>query len=397
MSGEGGAAGSRELAPDALTSPNWRTAAEPSRDGELSSDAGGFPTPLTEGRIIEDGQDRHTGEQSTERARTAIPRIGSLLAGALVLASCSGVQSALDPAGEEAAQVAALFWVMAFGGGVIWAAVVALALYAARWKRTSISEAAGARLIFWGGAVFPITVLTALLAFALWLMPSLRPFAGHDGELRQIEVVGSQFWWRVAYVRQDGARVVSANEIRLPVGERVEFVLETTDMIHSFWIPALGGKMDLVPGRTNRLSLRATRTGTYRGQCAEFCGTSHAQMAFPVVVMAVEEFEAWLDARSMASSGIDADPKGRDVFGAEGCGACHRIDGTDAAGTAGPDLSHVGSRLTLGAGLLANESNAMERFIAHSSSVKPGSHMPAYLDLSADDLSRVAGWLEGLK
>ena len=127
-------------------------------------------------------------------------------------------------------------------------------------------------MIFLGGVVFPVTVLTALLAYALWLMPSLRPFAGGDKSRIRIEVVGHQFWWRVIYHMPGRAPVFSANEVRLPVGERVEFELRSADMIHSFWIPALGGKMDLIPGRTNRLSLLATKAGTYRGQCAEFCG-----------------------------------------------------------------------------------------------------------------------------
>ncbi|MGD9915073.1 MAG: cytochrome c oxidase subunit II [Rhizobiaceae bacterium] len=307
------------------------------------------------------------------------------------------MQSALDPAGEEASQVATLFRVMTVGGLVIWALVVLLALYAARWKRQPMAPEAAARLIFWGGAVFPVTVLTALLAYALWLMPSLRPFAGDEQANLRIEIVGSQFWWRVVYQRPDGARVVSANEVRLPMGQRVEFELTSGDMIHSFWIPALGGKMDLIPGRTNRLSLRATKVGTYRGQCAEFCGTSHARMAFPVVVMQPGEFETWLDERAAPSAGVDADPGGRALFLGQGCGGCHAVAGTAAQGTAGPDLSHVGSRLTIGAGLLANDAEALARFIAHSGLLKPGSHMPAYLDLSADELARMANWLKGLQ
>jgi len=190
--------------------------------------------------------------------------------------------------------------------------------------------------------------------------------------------------------------VVSANEIRVPVGERVEFSLTSADMIHSFWIPALGGKMDLLPGRTNRLSLLAQRTGTYRGQCAEFCGTSHALMAFPVVAMEPAEFDAWLDRRSVtaAPGAVNA---GRAVFFREKCGDCHNIASTEAKGTAGPDLSHVGSRLTLGAGRLENSEINMARFIANPGLFKPGSHMPDYASLPPDDLSAVANWLRGLQ
>ncbi len=334
-----------------------------------------------------------TGDTAPKRAGKA----AALLAAAPLLASCSGIQSALDPAGEEAAEVATLFWVMTVGGLVIWAGMVALSLYASRWKRRAIGEEAAARLIFWGGAVFPIAVLTALLAYALWLMPALRPFAGADAAALRIEVTGNQFWWRVVYVRPDGARIVSANEVRLPVGERVEFELTSADMIHSFWIPALGGKMDLIPGRTNRLSLLATRAGTYRGQCAEFCGTSHALMAFPAIVMEPAGFEAWLDARGAPSRGLNADAQGRDLFLRAGCGACHRVDGTSAQGLSGPDLSHIGSRLTIGGALLDTDDEALARFILHSASLKPGSHMPAYPNLSADELAGIARWLKGLQ
>ncbi|WP_159952401.1 cytochrome c oxidase subunit II [Rhizobium sp. 18065] len=314
-----------------------------------------------------------------------------------ILGSCSGVQSALDPAGEEARQVATLFWVMTVGSGAIWGIVVALALYASRRKRRPVSEETAGKLIFWAGVVFPVTVLTALLAFALWLMPTLRPFAFGDFARLRVEVVGNQFWWRVVYHLPDGKRVVSANEVRLPVGERVEFSLTSADMIHSFWIPALGGKMDLIPGRVNRLSLLATEAGIYRGQCAEFCGVAHALMAFPVFVMEPTDFNEWLNARTTPSAGVEADARGRDLFLGRDCGTCHRIDGTQAQGSSGPDLSHIGSRLTLGAGQVKNDPDALGRFIAHSSAIKPGSMMPAYLDLPEDDIAAMAFWLKGLQ
>ena len=288
-----------------------------------------------------------------------------------------------------------LFWAMVIGGFVIWAFMVALSLYASRWKRRPISEEAAGRLILWGGVAFPVTVLTALLAYALWLMPSLRPFADQERAELRIEVVGSQFWWHVVYHRPQGAPVVSANEVRLPVGERVEFSLRSTDMIHSFWIPPLGGKMDLIPGRTNRLSLLAMREGIYRGQCAEFCGTSHALMAFPAIAMAQSDFDAWLNARTSPSTGVEGE--GQALFRREGCGDCHRVAGTSAQGTSGPDLSHLGSRLTIGAAALDNDAEMLARFIAHSASVKPGSQMPSYPNLSGDDLNAIAAWLKGLK
>jgi len=342
----------------------------------------------------EPGRSKIDGEAIVFWARCRVTMLNLGLCPLIV--SCSGVQSALDPAGEESESVATLFWVMAVGALMIWAFVVAIAQYAARWKRWTMSEKAAGRVILWGGAVFPIVALAALLGYALWLMPFLRPFT-RPGEARtRIEVVGHQFWWHVVYHREDGINVVSANEIRLPVGERVEFSLTSADMIHSFWIPALGGKMDLIPGRTNRLSLLAKRPGSYRGQCAEFCGTSHAHMAFPAIAMAPADFDAWLDQRS-ESTPTRAENSGRAVFFREKCGDCHTISGTEAKGTAGPDLSHVGSRLTLGAGRMENTEANMARFIADPVSIKPGSQMPGFPGLSQHDLSAMAKWLKGLR
>jgi cytochrome c oxidase subunit 2 len=314
-----------------------------------------------------------------------------------ILSGCSGPQSALDPAGEESDQVATLFWMMTGGGFFIWVCVLVLLLHASRRNRAVISGKSAATIPFWAGVVFPVIFLTALLSYALWLMPSLRPFAPGQQPSLRIEVEGNQFWWRVTYHRFAGGTVVSANEIRIPVGERVEFSLRSADMIHSFWIPALGGKMDLIPGRVNRLSLRATRTGRFRGQCAEFCGTGHAMMALPVVVMEADQFDGWLDARAKPSTGLGAELGARDLFLQHGCGGCHRIEGTDAQGRSGPDLSHIGSRLTIGAGLLDNDTENLARFIVNSGLHKPGSKMPAYPGLTDAELNSIVAWLKGLQ
>ncbi len=293
--------------------------------------------------------------------------------------------------------IARLFWVMTIGGAAIWAGTILIALYASRLKRGPIPEAAAGRMILWGGAVFPAAVLTALLAYSLWLMPGLRPFAGDEGARLRIEVTGHQFWWHVTYHLADGRQVTSANEIRVPVGERVEFTLRSADMIHSFWFPALGGKMDLIPGRTNRLSLLAVKPGTYRGQCAEFCGTSHAHMAFPAVAMLPAAFESWLSARTQPSARLDAAHAGARVFRERRCGDCHRVDGADARGSGGPDLSHVGSRLTIGAGLLPNDEDSIDRFVSHSGLLKPGSLMPAYSSMPDAERRALSSWLKGLQ
>lgn len=318
-----------------------------------------------------------------------------MAAPAAAVSGCSGVQSALDPAGGEAAEVAALFWAMVAGGTLIWIGVVGLLLYAARHDRRTYEERHASRLIFWGGAVFPTLTLLSLLAYALWLMPGLRPFAQAAEPSLRIAVTGSQFWWRVTYHPPDGAPVQSANEIRLPVGQRVELELATDDVIHSFWIPPLAGKMDMIPGRLNRLSLIATKPGVYRGPCAEYCGTSHALMALTAVVMEPDAFAAWIEAERRPRA--DDGSRGAQLFLEHGCGACHAVRGTEAAGLIGPDLSNLGARQTVGAGILPNSEEAIAGFIANPDAIKPGSQMPAFRMLPADELRAIASYLTGLK
>jgi cytochrome c oxidase subunit 2 len=302
----------------------------------------------------------------------------------------------LETAGAEAAEIAVLFWTMAAAGMAIWVGVVTLLIYASRRNRPQIEDAAAGRLIFCGGALFPAAVLVVLLAYALWLMPSLRPFAlaGSPSGLR-IEVTGRQFWWEVVYRMPDGAIFRTSNEIVLPVGRRVELSLTSTDVIHSFWIPSMGGKMDMIPGRTNRLSLEATKAGVFRGPCAEFCGTSHALMAFSAVAIPTGQFERWAAQQAAPSPG--AIRNGAATFLKHGCGACHAVTGTQATGQIGPDLSHIGSRLTVGAGILANTEDNLARFIAEPGRIKPGSRMPAFSMLPEQEIRAIANWLKGLE
>ncbi|MCV0394811.1 MAG: cytochrome c oxidase subunit II [Rhizobiaceae bacterium] len=315
------------------------------------------------------------------------------------LAGCAGIQSALDPAGVEADAVAALFWVMVAGAAVIWLAVMGVLYYATRRDRVVHSETFAGRVILWAGAILPTLILTALLAYGLSMMPRLRPWdarAAEDAPLR-IEVVGEQFWWRVTYHRDGMEPVVSANEIRMPVGERVTFTLRSADVIHAFWIPSLGGKMDMIPGRENTLTLEATKAGIYRGPCAEFCGSSHALMALAAVVMETGAFDEWLARQAEPSPGVGENEAGRAAFLANGCGACHAVAGTEANGTIGPDLSHLGSRVTLGAGIVENSKAGIGRFIAETDHVKPGVRMPAYRALPDEEIDAIAGWLKGLE
>jgi cytochrome c oxidase subunit 2 len=329
----------------------------------------------------------------------AIRRISigvSLLAGIVLAAGCDGPQSALVTAGRDAERIAELFTVMASGGLIVWVAVVVIAVYAIRTQRETHSQRAASLLIIGGGVALPTVVLGALLTYGLRMLPEILTPAA-EGALR-IEVSAKQWWWRVRYLKEEGA-VETANELRLPVGQRVDLHLSSSDVIHSFWVPSIAGKMDMIPGRRTRLALEPTQTGVFRGACAEYCGASHALMGLVVVVTEAAEFQDWLQRQAQpASSPPEAlAARGQADFIGNGCGACHTVRGTVADGTVGPDLTHVGSRLRIGAGILENEPNEFLRWIAQTDVLKPGVHMPAFRALPPDNLSALAAYLESLQ
>jgi cytochrome c oxidase subunit 2 len=318
-----------------------------------------------------------------------------LLAIGASAAACDGPQSALVTAGRDAEQIARLFTVMTAGALIVWVAVVGLAVYAIR-TPGSHSERAAKLLIIGGGVALPTVVLGTLLAYGLPVLPAILALPS-DGDLR-IHVTGKQWWWRVQYMTANGV-VETANEIRLPVGRRVELQLASRDVIHSFWVPSIAGKMDMIPGRVTRLALEPTRTGVFRGACAEYCGASHAKMAFEVVVMEPADFEAWLATQSQPAqppSGPLA-ARGQAAFTAHGCTACHTVRGIAPVGQIGPDLTHVGSRLRIAAATLPNEPDAFAAWIAQTDTFKPGVHMPAFRALPPQDLSALAAYLDGLR
>ncbi len=289
---------------------------------------------------------------------------------------------------------------MTAGAAVIWIVVVSLAIYVMRARPESHGQRFAPWLIIGGGVVLPTLTLAALLAYGLAMMPDL--LAPPSGEHVKIAVSGEQWWWRVRYLPPSGDMgdpIELANEVRLPVGTPVMFEVESPDVVHAFWIPSLGGKIDMIPGRVNRLTLEPTRTGVFRGVCAEYCGASHALMALDVVVLEKEAYTAWLQRqREPAQAPAQAETRrGQEVFIANGCGACHTIRGASADGVLGPDLTHVGSRLSLGAGTLPNDIESLVQWLAHTDTVKPGAHMPAFGMLPPEDLRALAVYLDGLK
>lgn len=308
-------------------------------------------------------------------------------------------QSMLEPASVAATLIHELGIWLYVGSGLALALVVALTLYGAFSAPRRISEK---RWLIGGGIVFPSVVLLALLAYAIHVGEAL---SGAEGQNSEIEVVGKQWWWEVRYIADKGDSAASgglpvlANELRIPVGRPVQVALQSDDVIHSFWVPALAGKVDMIPGRINRIVLQATTPGIYRGQCAEFCGAQHSWMAFYVVAEPEAEYRAWL-ARQAAPTTEPANPflaRGREVFLREPCAGCHTIRGTAAKGRQGPDLTHVGGRLSIGAGVLSNGAGALAAWIADPQHIKPGNLMPATRTLAGEDLRALASYLESLK
>lgn len=316
-------------------------------------------------------------------------RLGGVAGPTLALAACSPVQSALHPAGTDAAEQATLFWFMTGTGALIWLIVMGAAIYAVIGRRKPKSERFADRFILVGGVAFPTLSLAVLLVFGLSLLPSWAETEAPD---LRVHVQGEQYWWRLSYELADGARVETANELHLPAGGTVEFVLTSTDVIHSFWIPALGGKMDAIPGRANVLRLEPTKPGIYRGACAEFCGSAHALMAFPVTVHEPAAFDAWLAAERQPAA-----RSGSEAFIASGCGACHTVRGVVEKGAVGPDLTHLMARTTIAAGTLPNNRANLLAWISDPDHLKPGVRMPPFASLPEADRQAIVDYLVRLR
>jgi cytochrome c oxidase subunit II len=308
----------------------------------------------------------------------------------------SQIQSALGgAAGSHAALLHELGVVLYTGAALIFIVVITLALLGAfskpkpvRWQRWIIG----------GGLAFPIATLSALLGYSLSIGNSLEVHP--PGDALRIEIIGRQWWWEVRYIHPDGdGEVVLANEVHLPTGRPAHLTLKTGDVIHSFWVPPLAGKVDMIPGRTTRLVVRSDEAAMFRGQCAEYCGGQHAWMALFVVVEPKERFDAWLTQQARGVT-VPSDPflkLGHDAFFKGGCDECHAVRGTRATSTAGPDLTHVGGRESLAAGMLKNHIGTMAGWIAGPQDIKPGSLMPPVDVYTGQELRAVSAWLESLE
>ncbi|MDQ3077215.1 MAG: cytochrome c oxidase subunit II [Pseudomonadota bacterium] len=305
----------------------------------------------------------------------------------------------LDPAGPYAWSISLLAWGLMIMAGLV-LLVVLVALWAALFGKPALkAKLGGNKLVLAGGIAFPVVVLTVLLVIGLSMMRSLTPPIRGD-EMR-VRITGEMWWWRVAYLDAAGRTVsLDANELHIPAGRQILLELESSDVIHSFWVPRLSGKVDMIPGRRNLMRIQADAPGVYGGQCAEYCGGPHALMGFVVVAHAPEEFERLMAARRtprpVVAQSVEF-TRGAALFDSAGCAACHRIAGTTANGLAGPDLTHVGSRRMLGAGILPNNRGTMMGWIGDAQAIKPGNRMPPYRVLDAGELTALAVYLEAQK
>jgi cytochrome c oxidase subunit 2 len=330
------------------------------------------------------------------RARLATPLMLCLLA-----AGCGGSQSTLDPKSRASEEIATLWWWMLVIACIVFAGAIGLLGIAwLRRRRPGLPVVADSgrldlRLVVLFGICVPITVNVALFVVANFVVIKQTEAPAATTTPMTIEVVGRQWFWEVRY---PGTGAITANEIHIPARTRVNVVATTGDVIHSFWVPQLNRKIDMIPGRRNRVLLSSDKPGRYRGQCAEFCGIEHARMAMYVYVQEPADFRRWLRGAAAAARAPAAGlaRAGAGAFVRDQCGSCHAIRGTPARGQVGPDLTHVGSRASIGALTLPNTATALRDWLRDPQHAKPGNRMPD-LDLSPADIRSLVAYLRGLR
>jgi cytochrome c oxidase subunit II len=337
----------------------------------------------------------HTGKPQTFLDRIRGP--GMIAAASLALTACSGQQSILDPAGKGARDSASIWWLMFWLGTIVFIVVLALILMAvfrgSPEREAAMTRQARHRMVILGGVIIPAVIVAVVFAGStrsLLGMGSLR-----DNSDVVIDVVAHQYWWEVRYPHDE---VVTANEIHIPVDRDVQLRLTATDVIHSFWVPQLHGKIDMLPGKSTSITIRADEIGTYRGQCAQFCGAQHANMAFLVIASDEPDYRGWIAHQQQPAAEPAAGTlieRGRDIYMSSACVYCHTINGTPSQGTLGPDLTHLASRETLGAGILTNNTGNLAGWIIDPQEIKPGNAMPA-VDMTGEDLQALLEYLNSL-
>jgi cytochrome c oxidase subunit 2 len=308
--------------------------------------------------------------------------------------------SIFSSASDAAARIAGLASFMIVLSSVVFAVVVAIMFVAVRRNRHQSTEVDlaehGRGWVIWGGAVIPGIVLVAVFGVALHAMGAFSPAT----PAVTVRVVGRQWWWQVEYLRPDGSTLFrTANEIHVPVGKTTRVLLTSNDVIHSFWIPQLQGKMDATPGHVGDLRLQARRAGTYSGACSEFCGQQHAHMAMSVVAETDSAFAVWISrqARNADVSPDSVASAGRTLFAGSMCAACHAVRGLSIGSDSAPDLTHVASRATIAGGRLPTTLGNLEGWIANPQALKPGTKMPTLRVYTGPQLRALATYVESLK
>ena len=329
-------------------------------------------------------------------------RLAVLSSAGLVACQQNG-QSALHAGGPAAARIADLWWLMLAAATAVFFLVLVVLFRAVTHggfraePRMASDDRGPTKWVLAGGVALPAVVLAPLFVFSLYTLAELTPPTRDDAI--DVVITGKQWWWDIEYTGdkpQD--RVRTANEVHIPVGRPVRIQLRSSDVIHSFWVPALQGKMDLVPGQVNTTWIQADSPGVYRGECAEYCGLQHARMQFRVVAHPAPEFAVWLEEhRRPAAPAVDSVAKaGQAAFLTSGCAFCHTVGGTTARGTAGPDLTHLASRLTLAAGTLPNSKGHLAGWVGNPQAIKPGNKMPQ-IPLRPEELQSLLAYLGSLR
>jgi cytochrome c oxidase subunit 2 len=322
---------------------------------------------------------------------------------ATTLPAYGRVQSALDPAGPDSARISHLWWLMLIVCTAVFLLVLAFMLqgiYRARRRDAAATDDQAKRRMT--RAVTVATGITTLILFALLvasIMAGRAISSTSTEDVIDVEVIGHQWWWEFTYKDAAASQQVStANELHVPVGKTVVLKLTSRDVIHSFWVPNLQGKKDLIPGHYIIFPLRADREGTFRGQCAEFCGPQHAHMAFTVIAQPEDQFQAWLAAERQPAA-APTDPllaRGQQVFLSKPCVMCHTIRGTPAGSRVGPELTHIATRPTIAAGTLEMNRGNLAGWVVDAQGIKPGNHMPPN-SLTSEELDALLAYLESLK
>ncbi|MGH7649788.1 MAG: cytochrome c oxidase subunit II [Gemmatimonadaceae bacterium] len=335
--------------------------------------------------------------------RPQVVRAGGAIALGMCAAAACGPMNTLGRDGVTGSSETSLGWFLLICSCAVTLIITVLVCVAALRKRRAVpgdrvvAGSPGFQWILWGGMLIPAVVLVVAFVFTIGTLDAVA--SPERAPAATIHVVGHQWWWEVRYEGSSfGQSVVTANEIHVPVGEPVRLELSTSDVIHSFWVPELAGKTDLIPGQTNAMWIEARHAGVFGGTCGEFCGAQHAHMQIRVIADPPDKYQAWLaDQREPATTAATPSTSdGLRVFMTSGCANCHTIRGTGAGGGVGPDLTHIASRTTIAAGTLPNTEANLIGWIVGAQAIKPGSDMPA-MSIPSRDLQTLAAYLETLK